>query len=110
VSHSRMVWIAFNVDTSAMSNVRVVGRFTASGRSGNDIQAVLADSSPQGATRLQEVSFASNGSRLASVPEENQKKNYGTDQTEDSETADDPEPPIRLCLVFQCPHFGFNTA
>ena len=93
-----------------MSNVRVVGRFTASGRSGNDIQAVLADSSPQGATRLQEVSFASNGSRLASVPEENQQENYGTDQTEDSETADDPEPPIRLCLVLQCGHFGFNTA
>jgi hypothetical protein len=38
------IWYTrFNVDTSVMSNVRVVGRFTASGGFENDIAAILTD-------------------------------------------------------------------
>jgi hypothetical protein len=38
------IWFTrFTVDTSTMSNVRVVGRFTAAGAFGNDIAAILTD-------------------------------------------------------------------
>ncbi len=44
VPHGQMVWQQIKVDTSAMRDVRVVGRFHAAGGSGNDVQAILADS------------------------------------------------------------------
>jgi hypothetical protein len=41
VRHGNMLWKTFKVDTSVMSDVRVFGKFRASGGSGNDIQAGL---------------------------------------------------------------------
>jgi zinc-ribbon domain/emp24/gp25L/p24 family/GOLD len=38
-----LYWVSFKVDTTRMTNVRVVGRFSVSGGSGNDIEAVLTD-------------------------------------------------------------------
>jgi len=38
-----MSWVSFKVDTTHMMNARVVGRFSAAGGSGNDIEAVLTD-------------------------------------------------------------------
>jgi hypothetical protein len=43
VRAGQMVWQKIQVDTEAMHDVRVMGKFRASGGSGNDVQAVLAD-------------------------------------------------------------------
>ena len=43
VGPGQMQWIRFQVDTTKMMSVRVVGRFNVSGGTGNDIQAALAD-------------------------------------------------------------------
>jgi hypothetical protein len=39
-----MVWKQFTFDASSMRDARIVGKFHAAGGSGNDIQAILADS------------------------------------------------------------------
>jgi zinc-ribbon domain len=43
VKAGSMYWVSFKVNTAQMMNVRVVGRFTVTGGSGNDIEAILTD-------------------------------------------------------------------
>ena len=43
VGAGKLYWVRFSVDTAVMKNVRVVGHFSTTGGSGDDIQAVIAD-------------------------------------------------------------------
>jgi hypothetical protein len=43
VGAGKLYWVRFSVNTAVMKNARVVGHFSTTGGSGNDIQAVIAD-------------------------------------------------------------------